>query len=218
MTDALPGKGDFRERMRTLMRASILDSARTRAASTDWNSVRMADIADDVGVSRQTVYNEFGGKDDLAQALFLAEVDELTQRILEHTRGARGFPGALTKVLREILDAASGHEIVRRMVEDARDGTAVSILPMLTWSSESLLVPARGFFFDTFTARWPVDDPVLAEQTVDQLVRMVISEILMPSERPRDEVIHHMVMMAVAVLDPQSRQAAGLQSSSRVGR
>ena len=61
--------------MHELLRTSILDAAWDAAAKTDWNNVRVVDIAETVGVSRQTIYNEFGTKEDLAQALFNREVE-----------------------------------------------------------------------------------------------------------------------------------------------
>ncbi len=40
-----------------------------------WGSITMAKLADRVGVSRQTVYNEIGSKTQLAQALVMHELE-----------------------------------------------------------------------------------------------------------------------------------------------
>ncbi|QKV92661.1 TetR/AcrR family transcriptional regulator [Streptomyces sp. NA02950] len=56
-------------------RESLLDAAYTALAEGSWAAVRMVDVAAAAGVSRQTLYNEFGGKDGLARALLRREAD-----------------------------------------------------------------------------------------------------------------------------------------------
>ena len=56
-------------------RESLLDAAYTALARRPWSAVRMVDVAAAAGVSRQTLYNEFGSKDGLARALVRREAD-----------------------------------------------------------------------------------------------------------------------------------------------
>ncbi|MGW3681884.1 TetR/AcrR family transcriptional regulator [Streptomyces prasinus] len=56
-------------------RESLLDAAYTALACRPWSAVRMVDVAAAAGVSRQTLYNEFGGKEGLARALIRREAD-----------------------------------------------------------------------------------------------------------------------------------------------
>lgn len=56
-------------------RESLLDAACTALARRPWSAVRMVDVAAAAGVSRQTLYNEFGSKDGLARALVRREAD-----------------------------------------------------------------------------------------------------------------------------------------------
>src|SRR5438067_13615641 len=58
------------------VRSALLDAAYDAAVSGDWARTRMADVAAAAGVSRQTLYNEFGTKDALAQAMAMREVEE----------------------------------------------------------------------------------------------------------------------------------------------
>ncbi|GHG57273.1 TetR family transcriptional regulator [Streptomyces griseocarneus] len=51
----------------------MLDAAFTALGARPWNGVRMVDVAAAAGVSRQTLYNEFGSKDGLARALVRRE-------------------------------------------------------------------------------------------------------------------------------------------------
>ncbi|MGC3002938.1 TetR/AcrR family transcriptional regulator, partial [Streptomyces sp. G35A] len=56
-------------------RESLLDAAYTALERRPWSAVRMVDVAAAAGVSRQTLYNEFGSKDGLARALVRREAD-----------------------------------------------------------------------------------------------------------------------------------------------
>ncbi|MGW1377303.1 TetR/AcrR family transcriptional regulator [Streptomyces sp. NPDC002446] len=56
-------------------RESLLDAAYTALMSRAWTAVRMVDVAAAAGVSRQTLYNEFGSKEGLARALVRRETD-----------------------------------------------------------------------------------------------------------------------------------------------
>ncbi|MEV6173192.1 helix-turn-helix domain-containing protein [Streptomyces sp. NPDC051954] len=56
-------------------RESLLDAAYTALARRPWAAVRMVDVAAAAGVSRQTLYNEFGSKEGLARALVRREAD-----------------------------------------------------------------------------------------------------------------------------------------------
>ncbi|MFD5660477.1 TetR/AcrR family transcriptional regulator, partial [Streptomyces hirsutus] len=56
-------------------RESLLDAAYAALACRPWSAVRMVDVAAAAGVSRQTLYNEFGSKEGLARALVRREAD-----------------------------------------------------------------------------------------------------------------------------------------------
>ena len=55
------------------LRDDLLDAAAELIAQRGYKGVRMQDIADANGVSRQTVYNEFGYRMSLTQALMLRD-------------------------------------------------------------------------------------------------------------------------------------------------
>ncbi|MFJ2811969.1 MULTISPECIES: TetR/AcrR family transcriptional regulator [unclassified Streptomyces] len=56
-------------------RETLLDAAYTALALRSWSTVRMVDVAAAAGVSRQTLYNEFGSKEGLARALVRRAAD-----------------------------------------------------------------------------------------------------------------------------------------------
>ncbi|GHB47541.1 TetR family transcriptional regulator [Streptomyces cirratus] len=56
-------------------RESLLEAAGAALAARAWPAVRMVEVAAAAGVSRQTLYNEFGGKAGLGRALVRREAD-----------------------------------------------------------------------------------------------------------------------------------------------
>ncbi|MEU4093869.1 TetR family transcriptional regulator [Streptomyces sp. NPDC026673] len=57
-------------------RESLLDAALSALGDRSWATIRMVDVAAVAGVSRQTLYNEFGSKEGLARALARRAADE----------------------------------------------------------------------------------------------------------------------------------------------
>lgn len=56
-------------------RAALLNTASKALTRQPWPAVHMVDVATAAGVSRQSLYNEFGTKDGLARALVRREAD-----------------------------------------------------------------------------------------------------------------------------------------------
>ncbi|MFD9848093.1 TetR/AcrR family transcriptional regulator [Streptomyces parvus] len=56
-------------------REALLDAARRALADRPWHAVRMGDVAALADVSRQTLYNEFGTRGGLAEALLRRAAD-----------------------------------------------------------------------------------------------------------------------------------------------
>lgn len=73
-------------------RDALLDAALTAVATLPWSAVRMVDVAAAAGVSRQTLYNEFGSKDGLARALVRSAADGYLAGV-ERALGSAGGTG-----------------------------------------------------------------------------------------------------------------------------
>ncbi|MFJ8073012.1 TetR/AcrR family transcriptional regulator [Streptomyces sp. NPDC096176] len=72
-------------------RESLLNAAFAALRDLPWSAVRMVDVASSAGVSRQTLYNEFGSKDGFARALVRREADSYlrgVERLLGQSAGA----------------------------------------------------------------------------------------------------------------------------------
>ncbi|HZU48205.1 MAG TPA: helix-turn-helix domain-containing protein, partial [Mycobacterium sp.] len=67
----------YAEASRALLRDSVLDAMRELLLTRDWSAITLADVARAAGISRQTIYNEFGSRQGLAQGYALRLADRL---------------------------------------------------------------------------------------------------------------------------------------------
>lgn len=97
-------------------RESLLDAARRALARRPWSAVRMVDVAASAGVSRQTLYNEFGSKDGLARALVRREADGYLAGVERALAGTAGASDRLTAAAEWTAAAARDSALVRAML------------------------------------------------------------------------------------------------------
>ncbi|GCD35003.1 TetR family transcriptional regulator [Streptomyces chrestomyceticus JCM 4735] len=119
-------------------RESLLDAAYAALAARPWAGVRMVDVAAEAGVSRQTLYNEFGSKEGLARALVRRETEGyiagVTRALAEPGAGPGGTGG---DVEARVVAAAAW------TVRAARTNPLVRAALTGCWS-ERLPAPAGG--------------------------------------------------------------------------
>jgi AcrR family transcriptional regulator len=122
-------------------RESLLDAAYTALARRSWSTVRMVDVAAAAGVSRQTLYNEFGSKEGLARALVRREADGYlvgVERALGSHSDARE---RLTATAEWTASAARENALVRAMLTGCWSERLPS--PTLSAVPSSSAVPAQ---------------------------------------------------------------------------
>lgn len=199
MADTDPSaKESLRDRFHDMVREAILDAAWARMIASDWDDVRISDIADDIGVSRQSIYKEIGAKDQVATALFERELAGFMDRIISRTTAASSLTDAIRDSLTGLLSEAQEHPLLERVRAQARQGKADSALILMTVRADTFLVPIRSAMVETYTQRWEVP-PEAAEWVSDLMIRLAVSWCLMPTDLQHDAVIDHVVGMVTAV-------------------
>src|SRR3977135_2707524 len=71
----------YAEASRVLLRDAILDGMRDMLLARDWSSITLSDVAKAAGISRQTIYNEFGSRQGLAEGYALRLADRLVDAV-----------------------------------------------------------------------------------------------------------------------------------------
>ena len=162
------------------MRATLLDALREELRVTPWPDVTMAAVARAAGVSRQTLYNEFGSRGDLAQACVLREVDRFLESVeAAVTVHATDPVGALAAAFEVFFVAADENPVVRQVV--AADGSGDELLALITTQGGPVLGRATERLAAFLAAGWPqlsATDVGLLSETV---VRLAISYLTLPS-------------------------------------
>ena len=177
-----PAPERYVDASRALLRERVLDAVHDLLAESTWDDVSMAAVAERAGASRQTLYNAFGGRRELAHAYIAREVDRfvavVTAVVAERAPDAHA---CLAAALEIFLASAASHPLVRAI---SRSETGDELLAMLTTRSAPALDEVPRRLAALLAVHWPqlaaYDALVLAET----LVRLAISHAGMPSGSP----------------------------------
>ena len=175
-------------------RDALLDAAYDAAVSGDWVRTRMVDVARAAGVSRQTLYNEFGTKDALAQAMAMREIQRFidgTERALDEAHPDDPIQAVGAAAL-YTLQRAADNPLLKAALTDDTSG----LLSFLTSRGEPALVAARSSFENYYSTHWP-DLPRDAIRTAaETIVRLTISYLTVPADVPHEVVAQRMSDLA----------------------
>ncbi|MHB9859195.1 TetR/AcrR family transcriptional regulator [Streptomyces sp. YIM S03343] len=122
-------------------RESLLDAAYSALARRSWSTIRMVDVAAVAGVSRQTLYNEFGSKEGLARALVRREADSYLAGVERALTLSGDVPDRLAAIAEWTAQAARGNTLVRAMLTGCWSERLPS--PTLSAVPSSSAVPAQ---------------------------------------------------------------------------
>lgn len=164
---------------RELLRDTLCDAARELLAERDWAEVTMAQVATAAGVSRQTLYNEFGTRQEFSQAFVLREVDRFIAAIRATVAGHADDPTtALTSAFELFLVAAEHDPLVRAIVSgDGGD----ELLTLVTTHGQPVLEHATEQLCAVVLEHWDGVDPADARLLAEAVVRLAISYAALPS-------------------------------------
>ncbi|GAA3751367.1 AcrR family transcriptional regulator [Spinactinospora alkalitolerans] len=187
------------------VRDRLIDAAYSEIVSGHWARMRMADIASAAGVSRQTLYNEFGTKEGLLQAVVLREAEAFLDRVMEILTDHDAEPArAVGQAARWTL-TASGQNLLLRAIITGDTG----LLPVLTTRAE----PLQEALGERMTAFLLERRPELGERAAaiaEVSLRLTISYVLLPIDTDqavqRVELAVHSMFLAARELPEPSRR------------
>jgi AcrR family transcriptional regulator len=197
----------FRETVRTMLRDRLLDAAEAAFREQGWRRLTMAKIADSAGVSRQTVYNEFGTKQQMAEQLIMRELETFLSIVSERFAAESEFVPAVRAAVEGALSTAQRNPLLRSVLESQQNGDA-ELLPFIV-QSQWLVDRATAFLVDLVAGRF-ADLPVPADKlgvALESVVRLVLSHITRPSRSPQ-ETADDLAFIVAAVLAGAPQVAA----------
>lgn len=187
----------------TSMRERVIEAAVTLTTEVGWAQVTMARLADTVGVSRQTVYNEIGSKPRLAEAMILRELERFLGLV---TVAFDSHPTDLVDAIRDascaVLEASQDNQLLKAIVS-ATHGADTELLPLLTTHAGALLSTSKAVLVDR-VAPYAVElSPTQLEAAIDMVVRVVLSHVMQPSAAP-ERTADDIAWISASVLRPST--------------
>lgn len=167
---------------KALLRDTLFGAARDELQSRAWSEITMSDIAGAAGVSRQTLYKEFGSRESFGQAFVIHEgerfLDAVDAAVREHLDDPRAAVGAALELF---LRSAGEDPLVRILLSD--DGTG-GMLPFVTTQGMPVVQWATARLTTTIEEGWPQAPPAKVRLLAETLVRLAISYITAPGGPP----------------------------------
>ena len=164
---------------RSLLRDTVLDAMDEHIRARGWAATRMSDVAKAAGVSRQTLYNEFGSRSALVEAYLSREIEGLVGQVSEAVRAnADDAHRALRSAFELFLKLASDEPVVQLIVADADPG---ELIRLLTGIGQAV---AGEQIAHLIPEVWPQVGSGDAQLLAETLVRLAISHALLPLGDP----------------------------------
>ncbi|KAA9161786.1 TetR/AcrR family transcriptional regulator [Amycolatopsis acidicola] len=168
----------FAERTKASLREALLDAATGLLATQGHAGLRMADVASSAGVSRQTVYNEFGNKTALVQAVALRTTAEFLEGIRTRFDAA---PDLLAGIHRAVVFTIE-HGRENKLVASALGTQAgEDLLPLLTTRGEPVLSAAVEMAAAHYREFLPALDESTAVLLAETVTRLALSHLVLPT-------------------------------------
>lgn len=162
----------------------ILDATMELLGSIGVGKLSLEDVANQAGVSRQTVYRHFGNRDQLLAATILREEQVFIDRILAASQRHAELRPALEAAIREVLLAAREHPLLDRLLETEPE----LLLPFLTSGAGPVLPAARPVLVDLLGRFLPGRSPAALELIADVCTRLMISYTANPPDLDVEEL------------------------------
>lgn len=190
---------DFRAEVRSLLRDRLLDATRELTCNNGWDAVTMSGVAAAVGVSRQSVYREFGGKTALGQVMIEREADWfLTQVRAQLDTHADDLAAELAAAAETTLHTGAGNPLIKAILA-ASHGVNDDLLPLLTTRPEPVLQRAIAAILDQIRTHGSDLGEAELTRLVEVVVRLTLSHLFQPTSPTEHaiEQIHWIITSAL---------------------
>ncbi|RZU19306.1 TetR family transcriptional regulator [Kribbella rubisoli] len=171
----------FADRTKRRLRDELLDAAQEAVVAGGYDGLRMAEVARRTGVSRQTVYNEFGDKWGLLEAVAARETErfllDVNNAIAEQPNPIDGLRAAVERA----LTLAGENPLIKAALSQPGSDQASQLL---TTRGQQVIELAHLRLGAHVREHWPEVPAEDATSCVDVALRVVISHIVTPGPPP----------------------------------
>ncbi len=174
----------YAEASRTLLRDSVLDAMRDLLLTRDWSAITLSDVARATGISRQTIYNEFGSRQGLAQGYALRLADRLVDTVHTALDANVGdiYVALLAGFRRFFAESAADPLVISLLTGVAKP----DLLQLITTDSAPIITRASQRLESALHQTWVAlsdDDAGVMSRAI---VRLCLSYVSMPPESDHD--------------------------------
>jgi AcrR family transcriptional regulator len=174
----------YAEASRVLLRDSVLDAMRELLQARDWSAITLSDVARAAGISRQTIYNEFGSRQGLAQGYALRLADRLVDGIYAAIDANVGnVHEAFLQGFRSFFAESAADPLVISLLTGV---AKPDLLQIITTDSGPIINRASERLATALTQTWVATSDEDAGVLARAIVRLALSYVSMPPEADHD--------------------------------
>ncbi|MCV7426651.1 TetR family transcriptional regulator AlkX [Mycobacterium montefiorense] len=174
----------YAEASRVLLRDSVLDAMRDLLLTRDWSAITLSDVAKAAGISRQTIYNEFGSRQGLAQGYALRLADRLVDAVHSAIEANVGqIYEAFLQGFRSFFSESAADPLVISLLSGV---AKPDLLQIITTDSGPIITRASERLSSAFTHSWVATSDEDAGVLARAIVRLALSYVSMPPEADHD--------------------------------
>ena len=188
----------YRDSARQLMVDAVLDIAAEEVIARGWDGLQVRAVSTRAGVSRQTIYNAFGDKHGLAEALILRLLDRFLDGIDDAVAGKPTLRDQWEAAVRHALELAVSEPLLRAVLTGT---SSDEFLPLLTTDGAPVITRARDHLVATLGDDHPHVDLRALSATAETVTRLTISHIVLPMHPP-ERVAAHIADLAANAGNP----------------
>lgn len=175
---------EYEENLRIARRTAVFAAVREILADHAWRSVNLTMVAKAAGLSRQTIYNEFGSRRGLAEQYAIELADQFCDIVDQAVWANVGDPRAGLEAGFGTFLAAAAHDPLVRMVHAGE--AHPELLRLVTTDSRAIITHATGRLAATYENSWIRASPEAALRLARVAIRIGMSYIAMPPEADHD--------------------------------
>jgi AcrR family transcriptional regulator len=188
-------------RAREDLRADALDTAEEMVVADGPRALSMRELAARTGVSRQTLYSEFGDRAGVASALVLRATDRFLDRMEAALAGEDDLYAAWAAMVAATLAEAGENPLVKALITGEAELFGADAGPMVDAAVDRAVT--------NLGRHWPDLDPADVGLAAETATRLTVSHLVLP-RHPPDVVADRVATVVLRILRRgRARSGAG---------